>query len=75
MDWEEYLITLYLRICKDYQSNSVYSCERFTNGGRKSFTDEEAMVIYVFGVLRGFKNLKRFMVIRKTICIRGFQSS
>lgn len=58
MGWEEYLITLYLRVCKDYKENLYLSCERFTNGGRKTFTDEEVMLVYLIGVLRGFKTIK-----------------
>lgn len=58
MSWEEYLITLYLRICKEYKENLCYSCQRFTNGGFKTFTDEEVMVVYLIGVLRGFKSIK-----------------
>ena len=58
MGWEEYLITLYLRICKEYQENLSFSCQRFTNGGSKKFTDEEVMVVYLIGVLRGFKSIK-----------------
>lgn len=58
MGWEEYLITLYLRICKEYKENLYFSCQRFTNGGRKAFTDEEVMLVYLIGVLRGFRSIK-----------------
>jgi hypothetical protein len=58
MGWEEYLITLYLRVCKEYKENLYFSCQRFTNGGYKTFTDEEVMVVYLVGILRGFKNIK-----------------
>lgn len=58
MGWEEYLITLYLRICKEYEENLYFSCQRFTNGGYKAFTDEEVMLIYLIGILRGFKTIK-----------------
>lgn len=58
MGWEEYLITLYLRVCKEYKENLCFSCQRFTNGGCKAFTDEEVMLIYLIGVLRGFKSIK-----------------
>lgn len=58
MGWEEYLITLYLRVCKEYRENLYISCQRFTNGGCKQFTDEEVMVVYLIGILRGFKNIK-----------------
>ena len=58
MSWEEYLITLYLKICKEYKENLSFSCQRFTNGGCKAFTDEEVMIVYLIGVLRGFKSIK-----------------
>jgi len=58
MSWEEYLITLYLRICKEYKENLCFSCQRFTNGGCKAFTDEEVMLVYLIGILRGFKTIK-----------------
>lgn len=58
MDWEAHLITLYLKICKEYQSTIWISCQRFTNGGYKSFSDEEAMLIYLIGTLRGFRTIK-----------------
>ncbi len=46
MDWEEVSISLYLMICKEYEDFLWVTCQRFTNGGRKSFTDEEAMLLY-----------------------------
>lgn len=58
MDWDDHLITLYLRICKEYESTLWINCQRFTNGGCKSFTDEEAMLIYLIGIMRGFKCVK-----------------
>jgi Transposase DDE domain len=58
MNWEDYLIPLYLRICKEYRSILWTVCQRFTNGGCKGFTDEEAMLIYLFGVMRGFRDVK-----------------
>lgn len=57
MSWEEQLITLYLRLCKEYQLNLWSECERFTNGGCKAFTDEEAMLIYIWGTLKGLKSI------------------
>ena len=58
MDWEEHLITLYLRICKEYHEKCWICCQRFTNGGCKKFTDEEAMTIYILGVLNGYRTIK-----------------
>lgn len=58
MDWESQLITLYLLICEEYRTKLWVTCERFTNGGNRSFSDEEVLVIYLVAVLRGFKEVK-----------------
>jgi hypothetical protein len=58
MDWEEHLITLYLIICKEYETHLRYSCERFTNGGKKSFSDEEVMTVYLVGIINGMFTIK-----------------
>jgi len=58
MGWEERLITLYLRICEEYYKKIWICCQRFTNGGSKSFSDEEALTIYLFGLLRGHRTIK-----------------
>lgn len=59
MDWDTSLITLYLFICNAYKERLWTVCQRFTNGGYKRFTDEEVMTIYVLGILRGFKTMKK----------------
>lgn len=59
MNWEEELIALYLRVCKEYQEKLWINCQRFTNGGYKRFSDEEVMTVYVFGVLSGQHKIKR----------------
>lgn len=58
MDWESRLIALYLLICEEYQTKLWVTCERFTNGGCRSFRDEEVLVIYLFGIQQGLKALK-----------------
>jgi hypothetical protein len=58
MNWEEELITLYLVICKEYKESLWVTCQRFTNGGIKSFTDEEAITLYLFGIRKGLKEIK-----------------
>lgn len=58
MEWDVELITLYLEICKEYESHLQYYCERFTNGGRPRFSDEEVMLIYCWGISRGFRTIK-----------------
>ena len=59
MNWEDQLITLYLLICKEYESKLWINCQRFTNGGVKKFSDEEVMTIYIFGTLMGFTSIKK----------------
>ena len=58
MDWELGLITLYLEICEHYKQDLWVTCQRFTNGGIKSCSDEEILTVYLFGLLRGFKTKK-----------------
>lgn len=58
MGWEEQLITLYLVICEQYEKKLWVSCQRFTNGGARGFTDEEALAIHLFGLLRGHRTVK-----------------
>jgi hypothetical protein len=58
MSWEEKLIALYLIICKEYKSTLWTSCQRFTNGGNLSCSDEEIMSIYMTGIMNGFRTIK-----------------
>lgn len=58
MDWESKLISLYLKICKQYSAHLEYSCERLTNGKHTHFTDEEVITIYFYGLFRGFRQIK-----------------
>ncbi len=58
MDWESQLITLYLTVCKHYESTLWINCQRFTNGGIKRFADEEVMAVYLWGVLSGHQEIK-----------------
>ena len=48
MNWEAQLTTLYLKICEKYQQKLWVSCQRFTNGGRTLFTDEEVLLIHIY---------------------------
>jgi hypothetical protein len=58
MSWEEELITLYLVICKEYKDKLWVTCQRFTNGGSRRFSDEEAMTLYLFGIKKGLREIK-----------------
>lgn len=58
MDRDTTLITLYLIICNIYAEKGFWVCQRYSNGGYKRFTDEEAMSIYILGILMGFRTIK-----------------
>ena len=45
MNWHNQLITLYVYVCKHYESNLWACCQRFTSYANLSFSDEE--VIYL----------------------------
>lgn len=53
MDWQEQLITIYLYICKHYRQGLWTYCQRMSNYANLSFTDEEVITIYLFGVIDG----------------------
>ena len=57
MNWEDKLISLYLIISNEYQDIIHPHVERFTNGKNISFTDEEVMAIYCYGILRGYRTI------------------
>ena len=58
MDWESDLISLYLFVYKDYQENLSYYCERMTNNFSFKFTDEEAITLYLYGIMEGYHKNK-----------------
>ena len=57
MDWQYQLISLYLFICKHYPELYGYSM-RHSNYADLSFTDEEVLAIYLFGVIDGRRSIK-----------------
>ena len=57
MDWESKLISLYVIISNEYQAIIQAHVESFTNGKNISFTDEEVMTIYCYGILRGYRTI------------------
>jgi hypothetical protein len=58
MNWQEQLITIYLYVCKHYQSDLWTCCQRFSNHADLSFTDEEVITIYLFGIIDKKKEIK-----------------
>lgn len=58
MDWQDQLIALYLFVCNQYRLELHAYCERFTNHAELSFSDEEVITLYLFGVIQKRKLLK-----------------
>ncbi len=57
MEWQTQLITVYCDVCEQYQSHVWMYCERMSNNSTPTFTDEEVMTIYLFGIQRKRKNV------------------
>lgn len=53
MDWQEQLITIYLYVCKHYREGLWAYCQRMSNYADLSFSDEEVITIYLFGIIDG----------------------
>ncbi len=51
MDWQSQLISLYLFICKEYQHKLRKNMARISNYSNLTFSDEEVMTIYIFGIM------------------------
>jgi hypothetical protein len=58
VDWELHLITLYDFICKQYREHLWVYCQRFSPHTDLTFTDEEVISIYLWGVLDKRRELK-----------------
>jgi hypothetical protein len=58
MDWQEQLISVYIMICKEYEKKLSGYITRTSNHSNLSFSDEEVMSIYMFGVLSGYSQVK-----------------
>jgi hypothetical protein len=59
MNWQDQLITIYLFVCKHYRKNLWAYCQRMSNYANLSFTDEEVISIYLFGVIDKNREIKR----------------
>jgi hypothetical protein len=59
MDWQEQLISLYLTVCKEYQQELSAYIVRLSNYIPMDFTDEEVITLYLFGVINGYRQIKK----------------
>lgn len=58
MDWQIRLITLYEFICKPYREQLWVYCQRFSRYTDLTFTDEEVICIYLWGVMDKRREIK-----------------
>lgn len=58
MDWQEQLISLYLFVCNHYQTHLSNYCERMSTFSDLSFSDAEAITLYLYGVIEGCRTIK-----------------
>ena len=50
--WTEQLITLYCTVYRYYDSGISAQVQRFSNNFRPQFTDEEAITVFLWGILQ-----------------------
>jgi hypothetical protein len=59
MDWHDTLISLFLYVCQKYKEDLWIYCQRMSNNQVKpDFLDEEAITVYLFGILQGRTKIK-----------------
>jgi len=51
MDWQDQLISVYLRVCKAYEQKLCENMVRLSNYVPMTFTDAEVITIYLNGII------------------------
>ncbi len=59
MNWQDQLITIYLYVCKHYQNHLWVYSQRMSNYADLSFSDEEVITLYLFGVIDKNREIKK----------------
>ena len=57
MDWQLRLIHVYEYVCQQFCHNLWGLTQRFSNNDHPVFTDEGVLTIYLFGVMRGHRQV------------------
>lgn len=58
MAWQDTVIRLYLYICQHYQDRLWLLAHRLSNNNQPTFTDEEVLTIYLFGLLKKHRTIQ-----------------
>jgi Transposase DDE domain len=52
MDWEIRLVTLFMYVSIQYDTNLWVYCQRYSNNKRPEFADEEVITLFLFGIMQ-----------------------
>jgi hypothetical protein len=58
VDWEVELISLYLFVCKHYDAGFSNYCVRMARFADLKFSDEEAITLYLYGIIEGYRTIE-----------------
>lgn len=61
MNWELRLIVLYFWVCESFEQGAGHYAQRMNKNTKNfviKFTDQEAVTVYLFGLLRKYKEVK-----------------
>jgi hypothetical protein len=59
MNWQNQLITIHLYVCKHYQGHLWVHSQRMSSFADLSFSDEEVITLYLFGVIDKNREIKK----------------
>ena len=59
MNWQDRLITIYLSVGKHYQDKLWVYSQRMSPYADLSFSDEEVITLYLFGVIDKHREIKQ----------------
>lgn len=59
MDWQEELIMMFLNVCQPYEYDLWVYSQRMSPNSQPEFSDEEVMTIYLWGIYRGHRSVKK----------------
>lgn len=59
MDWQIQLVAVYVTVCDAWERGVKFTVQRFSNHRDLPLTDQEAVAVYLFGVITGLRTIKQ----------------
>jgi len=59
MNWQDQLIYVYLNVCEFFLQESPAQNLRISPNSNPTFTDQEVITIYIFGIMQGYTTIKK----------------